>query len=90
MEGETRNSGSSARNDTQQGNRLGRPLRQTRTLQSIRLSRDACGNVMDPLNAWLLGFFLWGEGLVLSIGDFKEYLLLSVVFSQVFLFPALL
>lgn len=45
---------------------------------------------MDSPNIWLLGFFLLVEVPMLSMGYFKEYLLLSVIFSEAFLFRAFL
>lgn len=77
------------RNDIQQGG-WDTLYIQTLRIRSINLPRDACRNVMNPPNAWLLGFFLLAEVLVLSIGYFKEYLLLSIIFSQEFLFQAFL
>lgn len=51
---------------------------------------DVCENAMDSPNIWLLGFFLSAEVPVLSVVYFKEYLLLSVIFSEAFLFQAFL
>lgn len=63
---------------------------QTLRTRSISLSRNACRNGMDPSRAWLLGFFLLAEGLVLSQGYFKKYLLLPIIFTQAFLFQEFL